>query len=210
MSDLPIMSFHISVGTERATVVNFFYREFTGGVSGLDDTLSQNDRLRRTINHWTSLSSGNRDFVCLGDANLCAIKWNDEDYSLAEQAGMVQRFLLDSSCSQIVQEYTRSEIVRGGTLSRSCIDHVYTNNEEKLTIPEVLAVGDSDHLGVTVTKYTKEHIDRPKTVKKRSYKNFNIESFLNDILLSNINDIITSFEDLEGAADKFEKIFKHI
>ena len=51
MSDLPSISFLISIGKEKKTLVNFFYREFTGGVSGLSDLPSQNERLVRQINH---------------------------------------------------------------------------------------------------------------------------------------------------------------
>ena len=50
-TDLPMIRFLISVGKEKKTAVNFFYREFTGGVSGLDDVASQNERLKRLNNH---------------------------------------------------------------------------------------------------------------------------------------------------------------
>ena len=44
VSDLPFISFLISVGREKKTVLNSFYREFTGGVSGLNDVNAQNER----------------------------------------------------------------------------------------------------------------------------------------------------------------------
>ena len=37
-SDLPSLSCEIGLGREKKTCVNFFYREWTGGVSGLDDS----------------------------------------------------------------------------------------------------------------------------------------------------------------------------
>ena len=82
ISDLPSISFLISLGKEKKTVVNFFYREFTGGVSGLDDITSQNERLSRQINHWRKICESKRDFVSLGDANLCSFKWHEDDYHL--------------------------------------------------------------------------------------------------------------------------------
>ena len=54
-SDLPTLSMEIGLGREKRTVVNYFYREFTGGVSGLDDTQSQIERLARQISIWKSL-----------------------------------------------------------------------------------------------------------------------------------------------------------
>ena len=197
ISDLPSISFLISLGREKQTVVNFFYREFTGGVSGLKDIAAQNDRLSRQINHWRSISGSKRDFVCLGDANLCSVKWHNDDYYLQEQAAMVQSFLLDATSSQQVKGYTRSEITQGGVLSQSCIDHCYTNVPEKLSAPEVVAVGDSDHLGIVITKYSRAEPIKPKTVIKRSYKHFKVEEFLTDILNSNIDFDVTSCTDVE-------------
>ena len=36
LSDLPMLSFEIGFGNERKTIVNYFYREFTNGVTGLN------------------------------------------------------------------------------------------------------------------------------------------------------------------------------
>ena len=141
VSDLPSISFLINLGREKQTVVNYFYREFTGGVSGLKDIAEQNERWTRQINHWRSIDRSKRDFVFLGDSNLCSLKWNDDDYNHKEQAAMVQSFLMDSASSQLVKGYTRSEIVQGGVLSRSCMDHCYSNVPDKLSVPEVIAVG---------------------------------------------------------------------
>ena len=210
VSDLPSISFLISLGREKKTVVNFFYQEFTGGVSGLSDIAAQNERLARQVNHWRTICGSKRDFVSLGDANLCFFKWYDEDFYLPEQAAMVQSFLLDESCSQLVKKYTRSEIVQGGVLSRSCIDHCYSNVPEKLSTPEVIAVGSSDHLGVVVTKYTRAEPLKPRTVTKRSYKYFVIEKFLTDILNSTIDNDVTACGNVEEAAKVFEERFKKI
>ena len=139
-------------------------------MSGLEDNNSQSERLRRVLSHWKEICRGDKEFVFLGDANICAFKWNDDNYSLSEHAGLVQEFLLETSGSQIVDKYTRSEVVRGGNISHTCIDHCYTNIPDKVSIPEVHSVGDSDHKGVVVTKYSRQIIDRPKTLLKRSNK----------------------------------------
>ena len=117
---------------------------------------------------------------------------------------------LDSASTQIVQEYTRSEIIQGGEISRSAIDHCYTNTPEKLSKPEVMAVGDSDHLGVVVTKYAKVIVMKPRTVTKRSYKQFNVEQFLTEVSNSKINGKVTACTGLEEAAEVFEEMFKKI
>ena len=50
-TDLPSVACEIGVGREKKTRVNFFYREWTSGVSGLGDNGSQVERLKRQINH---------------------------------------------------------------------------------------------------------------------------------------------------------------
>ena len=210
LNDLPILTFEIGLGMEKKTVVNFFYREFTSGVTGLKTLQEQVERLKRMISHWKSLTNSNKDVICLGDANLCAMKWNDSNYQLKEHAEMVQTFLLETESSQLVKQYTRSEFVRGGAVSRSCIDHCCTNVHGKISPPEVIAVGSSDHLGIVVTKYTRAPKNKPKVVMKRSYKNFKVEDFLKDITSSNINKDVTAITNLEDAAFKFERTFRDI
>ena len=95
-------------------------------------------------------------------------------------------------------------------LTRSCIDHCYTNVPEKMSKPEVIAVGESDHLGIAVTKYTRAPAIKLKTVTKRSYKYFNIEHFLVDILNSNLNEAVCACDDLEEASKLFEETFRNI
>ena len=69
-SDLPTFTCEISFGREKKTIVSYFYREFTGAVSGLRDKPSQKERLQRRINTWKNLCQGNKDVVILGDASL--------------------------------------------------------------------------------------------------------------------------------------------
>ena len=78
-SDLPSISCEVGLGREKRTCVNFFYREWTGGISGLFDLQSQTDRLTRQIKHWKSLVSGRRDVVIMGDSNMCAFKWDEDN-----------------------------------------------------------------------------------------------------------------------------------
>ena len=47
-------------------------------------------------------------------------------------------------------------------------------------------------------------------IQKRSYKNFSTESFLTDILHSNINNSVTSHDTIEGAAEAFRNEFSAI
>ena len=64
-TDLPSVSCEIGVGREKKTIVIFFCREWTSGVSVLGDNGSQVERLKRQINHWKTLHAGGRDTIIL-------------------------------------------------------------------------------------------------------------------------------------------------
>ena len=147
----------------------------------------------------------------MGDANIDAEKWNDQDFPAAKRnlANQIQDFLLEDSFFQLVKDSTRSEVVNG-SVQRSCIDHIYTNAPNKVDTPRVEAAGDSDHLAVLTTKYSKEVKLKPQTIKKRSYKNFNLGHFLSDIRDSDIVKDVVASSDIEEASKKFEDLFGSI
>ena len=74
----------------------------------------------------------------------------------------------------------------------------------------MIAVGNSDHLGVVVTKFTRTPKIKPKVVMKRSFKEFKPEDFLKEINHSNFNQDVTAAENIEEAAFIFENNFRKI
>ena len=86
----------------------------------------------------------------------------------------------EEDCSQIVDTFTRIRSV-GGIVQRSCLDHATVNCKNKITTPVVIGVGKSDHLGVIVTKASREIRTSARTTRKRIYKNFDKEAFLKDV-----------------------------
>ena len=99
-SDLPSISCEIAIGRVKKTCANFFYREWTGGVSGLGELNAQLERLSRLSKHWRSLYTGGRDVIILGDANLCAFNWNNSTFQFKSLALIIHDFLLETSSSQ--------------------------------------------------------------------------------------------------------------
>ena len=209
-SDLPSISLEVGLGREKKTIVNLFYREWKGGITKLNTQASQIERLQRQMHHWKSLANTNKDVVIMGDANLCALAWDDPDYDKKNLSEIIQDFLLEESFFQLVKGYTRSEVVRGGNVSTSCLDHVYSNTPHKCDTPVPMAAGDSDHLAIIFTKYSKDLKTKPQTIKKRNYKNFMIGNFLTDVYNSGINEEIRSLDNLDEAATKFQEKFGSI
>ena len=80
-------------------------RESTSGVSGLGDNGSQVERLKREISHWKTLHARGRDSIILGDANLCYLKWDEEDFQYKELALQVQEYILETSSYQMITSW---------------------------------------------------------------------------------------------------------
>ena len=133
----------------------------------------------------------------------------NENYTLKELSNKVQDFLLEENSDQLVKDITRSELV-AGNVQTSCIDHCYSDVKEKILGPYVEGVGESDHLGIRILKYSKNPPSNPRVIKRRVYKNFSTEDFLWDIFHSNINNSVTSHDNIETAAEAFRNEFKAI
>jgi hypothetical protein len=130
-------------------------------VSGLGDTSSQVERLERQISHWKTLHARGRDKIVSRDANLCALKWEEENFHYKELALQLQEYLLETSSYQMVKEPIRLGNTVGEGISATCIDHCYTNVPEKIKSVQVLGAGDSDHLGVVIKKFPKFPVSKP-------------------------------------------------
>ena len=181
-NDLPTLSFKIGFGRERKTLVNFYYREWTSGITGDKSDAGQLHRFQRQVDIWRNLNDSNRDLVLLGDANFCYKSCNDPEYpsSLKNISNLATDFYLEEAFIQLVDTNTRTEL-KGNQVQKSCIDHIATSCPDKCGKVSVISAGNSDHMAIIVTKHSKEILDKPEVVKKRSYKNFSEADFIREV-----------------------------
>ena len=118
---IPSITLEIGLGKATRTTVHYYYREWKNGVTGQDDASSQLTHLKHHISQWEEIANTGRNFVTLGDANLCALSWNENNFRHKDLSNEVQTFLLRETCSQLVNKYTRVQKV-GNTIQRSCLD----------------------------------------------------------------------------------------
>ena len=209
---MPTITLEIGLGRATKTLVHYYYREWKNGVTGESDNSSQVVQMKQHINQWREIADSGRNFVILGDANLCALSWNEPNFTHKELAEVVNNFLLEESCFQLVNKATRVQTV-GGQLKKSCLDHITTNVPERCSIPDVFNEGSSDHLPVMVTKFSRELRTQPKTIKKRNYKNFSITSFLTDVeqnIQNGTFDKVLNNENINEASALFSGVFGSI
>ena len=95
-------------------------------------------------------------------------------------------------------------------VSRTGIYHCYTHVPEKIIKSSVVGVGSSDHLGLVIKKLAKFPVSRPQTVSRRSYKSFDVRSFLTEVYSININQEVSESNDVDEVAEVFENSFRII
>ncbi len=74
-NDLPIIAIKAKKTKEAITNLVDYYREFTGGISGLKNQQSQADRLSRALELWKKVEQTGHDTIILGDINLDYKEW---------------------------------------------------------------------------------------------------------------------------------------
>ena len=179
-SHLQSILLEVGFGKSKKHIVNFYYREWKSCVTGNRTAADQLEDLSLLMNIWRRSVRKDQDFLALGDMNLCSMKWDDPGYPHKALAEVVKDFMIEENCYQLVNKHTRIQKVNE-EIQRSCIDHVTVNCVEKVSKVEVHGVGSSDHMGVFVTKNSREIRSHPKTTRKRVYKEFDKIAFKSDI-----------------------------
>ena len=196
-------------GKSKTHLVNFYYREWTNSVTGRSDSAAQYQDLSLLLDIWRRCTAEQKDFIALGDVNLCSKKWDEPGYPHTQLADLVKDFMMEENCCQVIDGYTRLRLV-SGVIQRSCLDHVTVNCVDKISNIEILGVGKSDHMGILLNKYSREVRTCTKTTRKRIYKNFDSKLFVEDIksakMMGKFN-LINQTEDIEVAAETFTKTF---
>ena len=123
--------------------------------------------------------------------------------------------MVNSTCnylnlSQLVKQPTRHQFNSiKKTTSSSCIDHIYTNAKYRCSNVEISSFGSSDHDLIGYTRYSKDPPEPSRTIRKRTYKNFNTDLFIKDLRKVDWRDILAC-GDIEHAVELFTQKFKFI
>ena len=139
------------------------------------------------------------DFLILGDINICLKK------NKSRICNDYKKLLRLFGCKQLIESPTR--------ITETCsslLDHIITNNSEKICQSGVLDIGLSDHLITFCSrKIIRGQIGKHKTIKIRSLKNYSVHDFLNK--LRNVDwSNVKNCSDVNDAWYKFKSIFLKI
>ena len=209
-----VQSIWIRAGFKNASKIYFShqYREHTNCMgSSLAD---QREALRLQLGQWEeALDHGNpgvpNEVHVAGDMNLDSLKgrWLDPGYPLVTLARMVVDCCNASNLTQMVDSITRMQYnsVEKKT-SVSCIDHLYCNAKYRISPIKILTCGASDHDALSYIRYSKEPTAPPRTIRKRSYKNFNQQLYLEDVSAIDFRGVYSCLEVDEAASLLTQKL----
>ena len=148
------------------------------------DLIAQRERWALFLDQWERALGEGKEVIVLGDVNINHLEWTRDDSSANNQ-----KFKLNSLISDL---FTRilplgvSQLVNVATWSRpnqpeSGLDHLYSNQPNKLSPIQVLDFGASDHKIIGCTRYSKSMKSNVRYVTKQCFKNFDKMLFLSEV-----------------------------
>ena len=122
-----------------------------------------------------SLNSNRGKYYILGDFYLNLLK--------IDSCNIIRKYinnLISNNVRCLINKPTRI-----AHTSKTLLDHVYSNDHKTIVYHGIALCDISDHLstflGINLKHSTKKNINEPSTLCKRSFKNFNLETYLNDL-----------------------------
>ena len=182
---------------QRGVLICMGYRQWRLLGQGDDSSASVPAQLARWslfISKWEAALQEGKEVIVMLDANLDHLTWRNSSCLPAYHSSNRLKSLVDLlfekifplGVSQLISGATRFE--RGQ--QKSGLDHLYSNMPDKLSHPRTFFTGMSDHKLVKVIRYTKSFKQLPRYVRKRSFKDFNEESFHQQLSECNLKDIL--------------------
>ena len=160
------------------------YREwqYLGQADNMSGSIAaQLHRWEIFIAKWELALQEGKEVVVMMDANLDFLKWARDDLPVSDSTNRLKP-LIDLLFTKIFP-YGVSQLVKTATRSwagqpDSGLDHIYSNKPEKLSDVHSEYSGGSDHKLLKIVRYTKSLKRSARYVRKRCFKNFNAEKFI--------------------------------
>ena len=123
------------------------------------------------------------DMVC--DLGFETFYLGDLNIDLSIPGCPLRRRLLETTTAcglvQLVDRPTRVQRNQNGSITETCIDHIFTNNNDFCSRALSIPVGYSDHNVVVTVRKCKLPNSGPKVLSLRSMRTFNEDRFLLDV-----------------------------
>jgi endonuclease/exonuclease/phosphatase family metal-dependent hydrolase len=140
------------------------------------DGLSQEDAFMGQVSEMERLIPRNSECLILGDLNIDYAKRNNRNVVNRSLTQVLKTMVENHSLEQVVSFNTWSRSVNGHFRS-SILDHVYTNDADKIKSVTSISIPISDHTPVKV-EYEFQSKSIRKTMTVRNWKNYSKEKWL--------------------------------
>ena len=166
---------------------------------GLQCTLSQ--YLDKLCEMFERACNEYREIYVLGDINI---------HFLASSCPLKNTILsITSVCNlvQVINQPTRVDTNKTGTVSSTCIDHIYAHtNAAELCLKAIsVSIGFSDHNLVGISRKAKVPKAGPNNVYKGSYRGFCCDSYVDEVTKICWSDV-SKQRDPDNALNVFTKL----
>ena len=174
----------VSLPRQKKFLVCHAYRDWQYLKQEDDESKSINAQLERWeqfLDQWEAALETDMECIVLGDLNIDHTKWTRKDL---DQNCITKKLKpLIVSLFERILPYGMVQCTKGPTRfesnsTPSGLDHFWTSNPNKLSDVHSYFQGSSDHKLITGTRYTKSIVRNSRYVKKRSYKNFSPQLFI--------------------------------
>ena len=158
------------------------------------------------LDNWEKALQEDKEVIVAMDANIDHLTWRMQD-SLPQYSSSVRlKSLIDLLFTRIIPLGV-TQLVTGATRMergqpRTGLDHIYTNKVEKLSMVQTFFTGTSDHKLLKVVRFTKSFKHLPRYIKKRSYRDFNEEAFIELVATCGLEEVVACTS-VEEAAEVF-------
>jgi hypothetical protein len=118
----------------------------------------------------------NKSIIMMGDANLCAQKWDEEEYRLFNLAAELKSSLAQCGLEnlEIGKTYMADRLRNDGTVIESALDHIYVSHDQNTkTTAKKMDASSTDHLPIIAeVNFRAQQAKNNTTIHKRCMKNF--------------------------------------
>ena len=164
------------------------------------------------LDQWEVALATGMEVHCMGDMNLNHCNWTDanlpstnQSYRLRDLISALFNRIIPHGVTQLVSGPTRHA---PGQVSTG-LDHYYSNRPDKVSNVEKHHCGGSDHMLISGLRHSKSIRNSPKYIRKRCYKNFNSEIFVQSVQQLNWLDVYLC-EDVDEAVHLLSNNLKNV
>ena len=166
---------------------------------------AQLERWLRFLSKWESALNEGKEVIVVLDANLDHLSWRSNNLP-PHHISVKLRSLTDALFEKILPLGV-SQLVAGAThlmrgQARAGLDYLYSNKPEKLSSVQTYITGLSDHKLIKVTRFAKSFRQNPRYIRKRSFKNFDKDSFIENLESSDLEEVLAC-SDVNDATELF-------